>query len=91
MKTFDEYFHECIESKTIPADTPPYLKKALEQKLWKSTNKESLKRNQLLKILLKNTLLMESQELCLFNISKVKPARLKTFYEVIAILKFGWY
>ena len=33
MKTFDEYFHECSESKTIPADTPPYLKKTLEQAL----------------------------------------------------------
>ena len=31
MKTFDEYFQECIKNKTIPKDTPLYLKKALER------------------------------------------------------------
>ena len=30
-KTFDEYFQECIKNKTIPKDTPPCLKKALER------------------------------------------------------------
>ena len=30
-KTFDEYFQECIKNKSIPKDTPPYLKKALER------------------------------------------------------------
>ena len=30
IKTFDEYFQECIKNKTIPKDTPHYLKKALE-------------------------------------------------------------
>ena len=29
IKTFDEYFQECIKNKSIPKDTPPYLKKAL--------------------------------------------------------------
>ena len=31
IKTFNEYFQECIKNKTIPKDTPPYLKKALER------------------------------------------------------------
>ena len=31
MKTFDEYFQECIKNKTILKDTPHYLKKALER------------------------------------------------------------
>ena len=31
IKTFDEYFQECIKNKSIPKDTPPYLKKALER------------------------------------------------------------
>ena len=31
IKTFDEYFQECIKYKSIPKDTPPYLKKALER------------------------------------------------------------
>ena len=29
IKTFEEYFQECIRSKTIPPDTPSYLRKAL--------------------------------------------------------------
>ena len=32
-KTFEEYFQECIKNKTIPPDTPPYLRKALERAL----------------------------------------------------------
>ena len=31
IKTFDEYSQECIKNKTIPNDTPHYLKKALER------------------------------------------------------------
>ena len=31
IKTFDEYFQECIKNKTIPKDTPPYLKRALKR------------------------------------------------------------
>ena len=32
-KTFEEHFQECTKNKTIPADTPSYLKKALERAL----------------------------------------------------------
>ena len=31
IKTFDDYFQECIKNKTIPKDTPHYLRKALER------------------------------------------------------------
>ena len=31
IKTFDGYFQECIKNKSIPKDTPEYLKKALER------------------------------------------------------------
>ena len=31
IKTFDEYFQECIKNKSIPKDTPEYVKKALER------------------------------------------------------------
>ena len=30
-KTFDDYFQECIKNKSIPNDTPSYLRKALER------------------------------------------------------------
>ena len=31
IKTFNDYFQECIKNKTIPKDTPHYLKKALKR------------------------------------------------------------
>ena len=31
IKTFDEYFEECIKNKEIPKDTPPYFREALER------------------------------------------------------------
>ena len=31
IKTFDEYFEECIKNKEIPKDTPDYLREALER------------------------------------------------------------
>ena len=31
IKTFEEYFQECIQNKKIPLDTPLYLRKSLER------------------------------------------------------------
>ena len=31
IKTFDEYFQECVQNKEIPSDTPSYLREALER------------------------------------------------------------
>ena len=31
IKTFEEYFDECIKNKEIPKDTPYYLREALER------------------------------------------------------------
>ena len=31
IKTFDDYFEECIKNKEIPKDTPSYFRKALER------------------------------------------------------------
>ena len=31
IKTFEEYFEECIKNKKIPPDTPSYFRKALER------------------------------------------------------------
>ena len=31
IKTFEEYFEECVKNKEIPKDTPEYFRKALEQ------------------------------------------------------------
>ena len=33
IKTFNDYFQECIKNKTIPPDTPSYFRKALEKAL----------------------------------------------------------
>ena len=43
IKTFEEYFEECIKNKTIPSDTPPYLREALERAIrehYQGLNKE---------------------------------------------------
>ena len=34
LKTFEDYFEECIKNKEIPKDTPDYLRKALERALY---------------------------------------------------------
>ena len=31
IKSFDDYFEECIKNKKIPPDTPPYFREALER------------------------------------------------------------
>ena len=36
ITTFDDYFQECIKNKSIPKDTPNYLKKALERAMKES-------------------------------------------------------
>ena len=33
IKTFDEYFEECIKNRKIPKDTPSYLREALERSI----------------------------------------------------------
>ena len=49
IKSFDDYFQECIKNKSIPKDTPKYLRKALER-----TMKEYEQRTVLEKSALKN-------------------------------------
>ena len=34
IKSFDEYFEECIKNREIPKDTPTYLRKALERAIF---------------------------------------------------------
>ena len=34
IKTFEEYYKECIKNKKIPKDTPDYLRKALERAMY---------------------------------------------------------
>ena len=34
IKTFDEYFEECIKNKNIPKDTPSYFRKAFERAMY---------------------------------------------------------
>ena len=34
IKTFNEYFEECIKNKKIPKDTPSYLREALERAMY---------------------------------------------------------
>ena len=68
IKTFDEYFQECIKNKEIPSDTPSYLRRQLLRELLGNMNKELKKKNQLLKILLLSILLKEILILLQLNI-----------------------
>ena len=34
IKTFEEYFEECIKNKEIPKDTPDYLRRSLERAMY---------------------------------------------------------
>ena len=47
IKTFIDYFQECIKNKTIPKDTPPYLKKALERAMKEYGNEIKLEKSAL--------------------------------------------
>ena len=42
VKSFQEYFEECIRNKKIPKDTPPYLRKALERAILEYNKKTKL-------------------------------------------------
>ena len=61
IKTFDEYFQECIKNKSIPKDTPDYLKKALERAMKEYDNGIKHKKSAL-ENFLENMSLMENQE-----------------------------
>ena len=47
IKTFDEYFQDCIKNKSIPKDTPYYLKKALERAMKEYDNGIKLQKSAL--------------------------------------------
>ena len=58
IKTFDEYFEECIKNKEIPKDTPDYLREALKRAM-KEYDQGLVKENHLLKVLQISTQLKE--------------------------------
>ena len=47
VKTFEEYFEECIKNKDIPKDTPDYLRKALERALYEHEQGIGIKKSAL--------------------------------------------
>ena len=47
IKTFEDYFEECIKNKKIPKDTPPYLKEALERVMRESEQGIELEKSSL--------------------------------------------
>ena len=46
-KTFIDYFQECIKNRSIPKDTPPYFKKALERAMKEYNNEIKLEKSAL--------------------------------------------
>ena len=88
-KSFDEYFQECIRNKTIPADTPPHLRKALERAL-REYQQGIIKEKSALEEFANKYVIKGESGVLHFNIFKVKSPNSKSFYDIIAILKFGW-
>ena len=54
IKTFEEYFEECIKNKKIPKDTPEYLRKALERALYEHEQGIKLEKSALNKFVTKH-------------------------------------
>ena len=54
IKTFEEYFEECIKNKKIPKDTPEYLRKALERALYEHEQGITLEKSALNKFVTKH-------------------------------------
>ena len=67
IKSFEEYFQECIENKEFPSDTPPYFREALERAI-KEYHQGLVKEKSALKILLISILLKEILILLQLNI-----------------------
>ena len=89
-KSFDDYFQECIKNKTIPPDTPSYFRKALERAL-KEYDQGILKEKSALEEFANNMLSKENLVLLHFNFLNLKLRSSKTSYEIIEILKLGWF
>ena len=68
IKTFDEYFQERIKNKSIPKDTPDYLKKALGRATKEYDIGIKHEKSALQYFLLKSMSLMENQKYFLLNI-----------------------
>ena len=47
IKTFEEYFEECIKNKEIPKDTPDYLRRSLERAMYEHEQGIKLKKSAL--------------------------------------------
>ena len=54
IKTFEEYFGECIKNKKIPKDTPKYLRKAIERALYEHEQGITLEKSALNKFVTKH-------------------------------------
>ena len=77
-KSFDEYFQECIRNKIIPADTPPYLRTALERAL-REYQQGIIKEKSALEEFANKYVIKGESGVLHFNIFKVKPPQLKEF------------
>ena len=79
IKTFDEYFQECIKNKTIPKDTPHYLKKALERAMKEYNKGIKHEKSALLKIVEKYVIDGKPGLTPLQFFAEKKVARMKDF------------
>ena len=77
-KTFDEYFQECIKNKSIPPDTPSYLRKALERAI-KEYNQGIIKEKSALDEFANKYIVKGEPGILPFEYFKSKSSYLKNF------------
>ena len=78
IKTFEDYFQECIKNKAIPPDTPSYLRKALERAL-KEYDQGIIKEKSALDEFANKYIIKEESGITPFEFFRYKSTYLKDF------------
>ena len=86
IKTFNEYFQECIKNKKIPPDTPSYFRKALEKAI-KEYDQGIVKEKSALDEFAKKHIIKGESGITPLQFFRNKVPIIKDFLEIIEILK----
>ena len=89
IKTFDDYFQECIKNKEIPKDTPPYLRKALERAI-KEHNRGIIREKTALKDFSNKYIIKGESGLLPLEFFRSKREELKDFFRNHRNIKFSF-
>ena len=86
IKTFEDYFEECIKNKKIPKDTPSYLREALERAINEYDQGIEIEKSALDEFAKKYIIKGEPGITPVESFLKIKYLFLKIFLKIIEIL-----